>query len=199
MLATGGELAALRKIYDVNDDGFVSFAEFSARVSGCQAKLNPSLADEPPIVPPSAAEGARGAAAVWAAWVLFTTGTARIGAQQLLAGWASAKWRSLTQTFLQLDRDRSGFIEKSEFARALRRAGLELSQADLDLLVEMYDQDKDGRIGISELSRMLAGSSSGGDSATALPSTPHRCASSAASSSCSSASTPRSEYRDQYV
>ena len=67
----------------------------------------------------------------------------------------SASRSSLTQQFLRINRNRSGFCEPAELARIFKAANIELSASELRQLVSDYDTNKDGRVDINELAKAL--------------------------------------------
>jgi Ca2+-binding EF-hand superfamily protein len=104
---TRASVTALVQKYDLNNDGLVSYAEFCARLAG--GPVNPALAKEEPIVAPSAADRA----------------------EETLRRLMYSHWTTLTEAFLKVDADRSGFCDKDEFASIFRLAGIELAPDEL--------------------------------------------------------------------
>ena len=130
---TRASLAAVMAKYDVNGDGFVSYQEFCAVMSG---QPNAQLRTAPPV------KGPGGMTAVE---------VAEANLRRIMYGAAS----TLTQAFLRINRDRSGFIEPQELARIFRSANLELSAAELAAIVKHYDTNGDGKVDINELAKAL--------------------------------------------
>lgn len=127
-------LAALVAKYDANGDGYVSYPEFVAVMTGAQPSA--ALAQAPSVAaPPGAVERAEETFRR----VVFQEST------------------SLTQAFLRIDRDRSGFCSPDELSRVFANAHVELTPAQLKELVARYDTNGDGRVCIRELSEMLNG------------------------------------------
>jgi len=132
---TRASLAALMQRYDLNNDGLVSYAEFCSRISG--GPTNPELAKAAAIAAPSAADRA----------------------EETLRRLMYSHWTTITEAFLKLDADRSGYCDKDEFGNIFRSAGIELTLDELNELVKKYDVNDDGRLDVSELARLLGGGS----------------------------------------
>lgn len=64
-------------------------------------------------------------------------------------------WRS--QAFLKLDKDRSAYITAPELNRVFGNAGIAVSDQEMQALVAKYDKNGDGRLDVSELSKLLEG------------------------------------------
>ena len=62
---------------------------------------------------------------------------------------------SLTQAFLRINRDRSGFVEPVELARIFRGANVALTAEELKKIVQHYDTNRDGLVDINELAKAL--------------------------------------------
>lgn len=58
--------------------------------------------------------------------------------------------------FSALDSDNSGYIDGTEFVTACQTLGLTLNKAELDLLLETYDTNHDGKIDFSEFCKLLS-------------------------------------------
>eukprot|EP00962_Isochrysis_galbana_P015727 scaffold4501_cov108-Isochrysis_galbana.AAC.14 len=107
---TRASLAALMQRYDLNNDGLVSYAEFCSRISG--GPTNPELAKAAAIAAPSAADRA----------------------EETLRRLMYSHWTTITEAFLKLDADRSGYCDKDEFGNIFRSAGIELTLDELSTL-----------------------------------------------------------------
>ena len=127
-------LAAVIAKYDVNGDGYVSYQEFCTVMTGQQPSAK--LKTAPAIA------GAGGADAV-----------ARAEANLRRVMYQATG--SLTQAFLRINRDRSGFVEPRELARIFKQANIEMKAAELQKVIAHYDTNKDGKIDINELARAL--------------------------------------------
>ena len=127
-------LAAVVAKYDVNGDGFVSYQEFCVVMSGGQPSA--ALKKAPGIKGPGAAEA---------------VDRAEANLRRIMYAATS----SLTQAFLHLNRNRSGFVGPGELAKIFKDANLELSKDDLRTILQHYDTNKDGKISLVELSKAL--------------------------------------------
>ena len=129
---TRQQLAALLAKYDANGDGYVSYEEFAAVMTG--APPSAALRQAPAVAgPPSA--------------------IAR--AEETFRRVLFAEVTTLTAAFLKLDRDRSGFCTADELALVFDRANVTLSAQELSMLIKQYDTNKDGKVDIRELSKLL--------------------------------------------
>lgn len=125
-------LVALIAKYDRNGDGYVSYEEFSAAMTGYPPGY--SLANAAPVGAP-VARVERAEAALRR--VLYAEST------------------SLTDAFLKLDRDRSGSISPDELFRAFTLANINLSAQELAMIVAKYDVNRDGKLDLYELAKLL--------------------------------------------
>mmetsp|Transcript_8957 Transcript_8957/g.23431 ORF Transcript_8957/g.23431 Transcript_8957/m.23431 type:complete len:208 (-) Transcript_8957:377-1000(-) len=132
MRLTRQALAALVAKYDANGDGYVSYQEFAAVMSG----------SSPSIALHSAAAVAAPAGVVERAEEAFK----RI---------MYAEATSLTDAFLKLDRDRSGKISAEELAAVFTASNVQLSAQELKMIMNKYDVDGDGQISLNELAMLL--------------------------------------------
>ena len=57
--------------------------------------------------------------------------------------------------FQELDKDRSGFIDTTEFETAMQRLGMELSRPELREVLGVLDVNQDGKIEYKELAHTL--------------------------------------------
>ena len=57
---------------------------------------------------------------------------------------------SLRSLFEDFDRDRSGFITRSEFKRGFDNLSMPCDKADLDELIRTIDTNRDGKVSYSE-------------------------------------------------
>ena len=127
-------LAAVVAKYDINGDGFVSYEEFCAVMTG--APPSAKLKAAPAIAGPG------GASAV-------------AQAEENMRRIMYATTTSLTQAFLHINRNRSGFVEPKELERIFKLANLVLSAEELKQILKHYDTNKDGKIDINELQKAL--------------------------------------------
>ena len=63
--------------------------------------------------------------------------------------------KSLTEAFLLIDTDRSGFCDAEELRAVFVRASIEMSAEEVRALVDAYDSNGDGKIDINELAKAL--------------------------------------------
>lgn len=127
---TRGTIELLASKYDKNGDKLVTYAEFCAAIEGG---------------PVAAAEPAR-------AVLTRADRVEEAFRKQVLAGSTS-----LRRAFLKLDKDRSAHISPAELERVLRGAGIAVSEDEMAALVAKFDAQRDGRLDVAELSKLLDG------------------------------------------
>jgi Ca2+-binding EF-hand superfamily protein len=66
------------------------------------------------------------------------------------------KWCSMRDAFLALDSNRSGFVSRDEFTELLKQFGLNLSPAQMKVLVAQFDVNKDGKVSHQEFMTVMA-------------------------------------------
>ena len=125
-------LAALVAKYDANGDGYVSYEEFAAVMTGRAPSA--AMMNAPAIGAP--------AGAIQRAEETF---------RRILY----AESVSLTAAFLKLDRDRSGKCSADELARVFYNANVALTPQELAAIVKQYDTNGDNQIDIRELAKLL--------------------------------------------
>ena len=125
-------LAAVVAKYDVNGDGYVSYQEFAAVMTG-QAPSDALRKAAPVGGPPSAVERA----------------------EETFRRVLFAESKTLTAAFLKLDKDRSGYISSDECAAVFAKANVVLTPQELKMIVSRYDTNKDGSVDIRELAKLL--------------------------------------------
>jgi len=130
---TRASLQAVIAKYDANGDGFVSYGEFCAVMTG--AKPTAALKKAPAITPGGASAVAQ--------------------AEENLRRVMYAATSSLTQAFLHINRNRNGFVMPQELAQIFKEHNLPLSDADLKAILKDYDTNKDGKINLYELVKAL--------------------------------------------
>ena len=65
------------------------------------------------------------------------------------------KEQSMKQTFDMFDVDGNGCIDRDELISAFKILGENLSNQDIDLLMELYDEDGNGTIEFDEFCKMM--------------------------------------------
>ena len=63
--------------------------------------------------------------------------------------------KSLTEAFLLIDTNRSGFCDAEELRAVFVRASIEMSTEEVRALVDAYDSNGDGKIDLAELTKLL--------------------------------------------
>ena len=63
--------------------------------------------------------------------------------------------KSLTEAFLLIDTDRSGFCDAEELRAVFVRASIEMTAEEVRALVDAYDSNGDGKIDLKELTTLL--------------------------------------------
>merc|ERR1711957_427359 len=116
--------------YDAHGDGFVSYEEFCATMAGTS---DPGLAAAPKVAAPAA--------------------TSR--AEEAFRRIIFSEAKSLTEAFLLVDTDRSGFCDAKELRAVFLRASIELPAEEVQALVDAYDSNGDGKIDLTELTTLL--------------------------------------------
>ena len=125
-------LAALVAKYDVNQDGYVSYEEFATVMTG--AEPTAEMKKRPPVADPAGN---------------------LVKAEDTFRRILYQEQVTLTQAFLKIDRNRSGFCNPSELATIFAKANVSLSTEELAAIVKTYDKDGNGKIDIRELSKLL--------------------------------------------
>ncbi|CAG9322011.1 unnamed protein product [Blepharisma stoltei] len=74
---------------------------------------------------------------------------------EIIRNYMSQKRLSIKDMFTEFDIDRSNSISPFEFSQVLQRMGVQLSQTELQNLMNELDSNKDGRISITEFERIL--------------------------------------------
>lgn len=69
--------------------------------------------------------------------------------------WSTRPSPLRTQAFLKLDKDRSGFITADELRAALGAANVSLDASDLKAICDKFDTNRDGRVDVTELAKLL--------------------------------------------
>ena len=130
LAAPAKEVQQLIDSLDSNGDGMVSYGEFVSAVHGGGGR--------------SLRAGGRGTGK----WPAFSDRLSRI-IRQLAS---DRKWErnSLRRIFEDFDRDRSGFITRSEFRRGFDKLRVNADETDLDELMRAVDTNRDGRISYKE-------------------------------------------------
>ena len=63
--------------------------------------------------------------------------------------------KSLTEAFLMIDTNRSGFCDAEELRAVFERASIAMSAVEVRALVDAYDSNGDGKIDLKELTQLL--------------------------------------------
>jgi len=138
---TEEELSLLIDAFDSNKDGKVSYLEFcNTLVNGPWSPLNikqrfitdPRLKVTPHKDPNEAK--------------LHVLLTALQRALEL-------RFQTVTEAFMFLDRNRSGYVSNPEIVAVLRNQNVHVTPEDLQLLIDYFDTDRDGLINWEEFSR----------------------------------------------
>ena len=134
------DLKLLVSAYDTNGDGYVDYLEFERALSanGGRAVRISDAVDDP--------TGAVNQQALMARL---------IAAEQALRSKIHEKYHSITEAFIALDEDSSGSLEAFEFAQLLRQNNIQVTDQEMAVMIERYDQNGDGRIDINELNAFL--------------------------------------------
>ena len=67
----------------------------------------------------------------------------------------SERWSSLRQSFLKVDKDRSGAVTQLELTRVLKEEGYVFDDGDLASLLQQFDTNGDGVIAYDEFAQMI--------------------------------------------
>lgn len=67
----------------------------------------------------------------------------------------SERWSSLRQSFLKVDKDRSGAVTQLELTRVLKEEGYVFDDQDLATLLTQFDANGDGVIAYDEFAQMI--------------------------------------------
>jgi len=126
------DIAILVAAYDANGDGSVSHAEFAAAMS------------------------ANGGRAVRIDESAGPNAIARVmAAEEALRGKIHERYETVTSAFLGLDKDYSGYLDAFEFQRLLYKFGIEVSEQDMEVLLQRFDANHDGKMDVHELASFL--------------------------------------------
>jgi Ca2+-binding EF-hand superfamily protein len=151
LVAPAKEVQQLIDSLDTSGDGMVSYGEFVSAVHG------------------GGGRSLRAGGAGTGRWPAFSDRLSHVIRQ--LAD--NRKWdrQSLRRIFEDFDRDRSGFITRSEFKRGFDELRVRCDETDLDELMRAIDTNRDGRISYSEFVDVVYnnnGGSSGGSGSRPL-------------------------------
>merc|ERR1711988_1147719 len=81
--------------------------------------------------------------------------------------------KAMFRVFKFFDADASGDLDKEEFANAMKRFGIPLTQVQLDAFFKRYDEGGDGEVSYDEIiGRVCNSSGAGGFGQTAIKTTP---------------------------
>lgn len=120
------ELEGLFNRYDVDANGFLSFEEFSAALFG----IIPSPAGHPESR--SAIERVR---------------------QKIAERGGTNGFRTVRHLLKRMDDNGNGMLDREELKFGLQDFGVEVSDEDLDKLMDVFDVNKDGQVTLDEFFR----------------------------------------------
>jgi calmodulin len=128
---------ALLARLDPNGDGLVDYYEFLALVDDADAAQRARLAGRPARREPTPQE------------------KRMQDALMQVKARSQRNFRTLRRAFLAADADRSGSIDRREFARLLRGVGVDLLDDEVAALAEQFDVDGSGGIDYNEFARAV--------------------------------------------
>jgi Ca2+-binding EF-hand superfamily protein len=156
MNLTSDELDALMHLCDSNHDGTIDFNELYIAVSRLHPDSTPNKKD-----PRRFASHPDESATHWKASPDVIKATDRRNqrivheALDRLIGELVSKQLTVYDLLATLDRDHDGNIDRAELSDGIARMGISLSNDELDSLLRLFDQDRNGRIGYIEFHTVL--------------------------------------------
>lgn len=126
--------------YDVNRDGFVSFDEFCSVMDPAPRPGPTTKLSELEAAPRMEAPGPADRVEEMLRRILYQD---------------TYSLYTISEAFLKMDKDRSGLISPKELAQIFARANVELTEDEMAAVLAHYDTNKDGRVNLAELGKLL--------------------------------------------